>query len=47
VGGPQVRFGAPTDIPTKARVAAAVLASLGGTPVQYVDVGVPAAPVSG
>jgi hypothetical protein len=46
-GGPQLRFGAPERIGTKARVAAAVLATIGGAPVGYVDVGVPAAPVSG
>ena len=46
-GGPQLRFGAPTQVTAKARVAAAVLAALGGTPVSYIDVTVPAAPVSG
>lgn len=45
--GPQVRFGAPRSVAVKARVAAAVLARLGGTPAAYVDVTVPAAPVSG
>jgi cell division protein FtsQ len=46
-GGPQLRFGAPTQVAAKARVAAAVLAALGPTPVSYIDVTVPAAPVSG
>lgn len=45
--GPHVRFGAPRSVAVKARVAAAVLARLGGTPAAYVDVTVPAAPVSG
>jgi len=45
--GPQVRFGAPRAVAVKARVAGAVLARLGGAPVRYVDVSVPAAPVSG
>jgi cell division protein FtsQ len=45
--GPQLRFGAPTQVAAKARVAAAVLAALGGNPVSYIDVTVPAAPVSG
>jgi cell division protein FtsQ len=45
--GPEVRFGPPERMTVKARVAAAVLASLGSTPVAYVDVSVPAAPVSG
>lgn len=45
-GGPQVRFGAPRQIRAKARVAAAVLAALGG-PATYIDVSVPAAPASG
>jgi cell division protein FtsQ len=45
--GPQLRFGTPDRIALKARVAAAVLASLGSAPVTYVDVSVPAAPVSG
>jgi len=46
-GGPELRFGAPTQVAAKARVANAVLAALGGTPVSYIDVTVPAAPVSG
>jgi len=46
-GGPQLRFGAPTQVGAKARVAAAVLASLAGNPVSYIDVTVPGAPVSG
>jgi cell division protein FtsQ len=45
--GPQLRFGAPTQVAAKARVAAAVLAALGGNTVAYIDVTVPAAPVSG
>jgi hypothetical protein len=45
--GPQLRFGAPTQVAAKARVATAVLAALGGNPVSYIDVTVPAAPVSG
>ena len=45
--GPQLRFGTPERMVLKARVAAAVLASLADTPVTYVDVSVPAAPVSG
>jgi len=45
--GPQLRFGTPDRISVKARVAAAVLASLGTAPASYVDVSVPAAPVSG
>jgi len=45
--GPQLRFGSPERIALKARVAAAVLAALGTRPVTYVDVSVPAAPVSG
>ena len=44
--GPQIRFGAPRDVRAKARVAAAVLAALGG-PASYIDVSVPAAPASG
>jgi cell division protein FtsQ len=47
VFGPQLRFGPPDRMGLKARVAAAVLASLGPTPVAYVDVSVPTAPVSG
>jgi cell division protein FtsQ len=46
-GGPQLRFGAPTQLVAKARVASAVLAALGSSPVSYIDVTVPAAPVSG
>lgn len=45
--GPQLRFGAPRNVAVKARVAAAILASLGDQPTTYVDVSVPAAPVSG
>jgi cell division protein FtsQ len=47
VGGPQIRYGSPRAVGAKARVAAAVLASLGATPVTYIDVSVPSAPVSG
>lgn len=47
VYGPQLRFGVPDRMAVKARVAAAVLASLGDAPVGYVDVSVPAAPVTG
>jgi cell division protein FtsQ len=46
-GGPQLRFGAPTQVAAKARVAGAVLAALEGTPVSYIDVTVPSSPVSG
>jgi len=46
-GGPELRFGAPTQVAAKARVANAVLAALGGNAVSYIDVTVPAAPVSG
>jgi len=46
-GGPEVRFGTASDVAMKARVATAVLAALAGSPVKYVDVSVPAAPVSG
>lgn len=45
--GPQLRFGTPERLAAKARVVSAVLASLGAAPVTYVDVSVPAAPVSG
>lgn len=47
VFGPQLRFGPPGRMAVKARIASAVLASLGEAPVGYVDVSVPAAPVSG
>lgn len=46
VDGPQLRFGAPSRLAAKARVAAAVLDALAG-PATFVDVTVPAAPVSG
>jgi cell division protein FtsQ len=46
-GGPQIRYGTPSAVGAKARVAAAVLATLGGAPVTYIDVSVPAAPASG
>jgi len=45
--GPQLRFGAPRDVGAKVRVAGAVLAALGSAPASYIDVTVPAAPVSG
>ena len=45
--GPELRFGTPDRIAVKARVAAAVLASLADARAGYVDVSVPAAPVSG
>jgi cell division protein FtsQ len=45
--GPEIRFGAPRRVPMKARVASAVLESLGPAPARYIDVTVPAAPVSG
>jgi cell division protein FtsQ len=47
VAGPEIRYGAPRAMGLKARVAAAVLASLGSARVAYVDVSVPSAPVSG
>lgn len=45
--GPRLTFGTPGRMAAKARVASAVLASLGATAVAYVDVSVPSAPVSG
>ncbi|MFM8303883.1 MAG: cell division protein FtsQ/DivIB [Actinomycetota bacterium] len=47
LGGPQLRFGPPERMGAKARVASAVLATPGTTGATYVDVSVPAAPVSG
>jgi len=47
IGGPQIRYGSPSSVGAKARVAAAVMGSLRGAPVTYIDVSVPAAPVSG
>jgi cell division protein FtsQ len=45
--GPQVRLGAPDNVNAKARAVLAVLASFHGPSPRYVDVRVPAAPVSG
>jgi cell division protein FtsQ len=45
--GPEVRFGAPDHVSTKARAALAVLGAAGGRPPTYVDVRVPTAPVTG
>jgi cell division protein FtsQ len=45
--GVEVRLGPPRSVAAKARTAVAVLAALGGTPVAYVDVRVPSAPVTG
>ncbi len=47
VGGPHVRLGDPRDLSAKAKVAAAVLGAVGGAAIQYVDVSVPEAPVTG
>ena len=46
-GGTEVRFGRPTDVAAKSRVAAAVLATLGDLHPTYLDVSVPSSPVSG
>lgn len=46
-GGPEVRFGPARGLAVKARVAAAVLTSVEAARSSYVDVSVPAAPVSG
>ncbi len=45
-GGPQLRFGDPTGLATKARAAAVLLGAL-ARPATYVDVSVPDAPVAG
>jgi cell division protein FtsQ len=45
--GPEVRFGAPRRVASKARAAVAVLASTAETPPRYIDVRVPGAPVAG
>jgi cell division protein FtsQ len=45
--GIEVRLGSPRSVAAKGRTAAAVLAALGGAPVAYIDVRVPAAPVTG
>jgi cell division protein FtsQ len=46
-GGPEVRLGGLDRLDEKARAADAVLATLAGAPVTYVDVRVPSAPVTG
>ena len=45
--GPEIRFGRVTRLLEKARAAAAVLAAPGIDGVEYLDVSVPAAPVTG
>jgi hypothetical protein len=45
--GPEIRMGRPTGLGDKVRAAAAVLAALGKTPAQYIDVQVPSAPAVG
>jgi hypothetical protein len=45
--GPEVRLGPLQDLKAKSRAAAAVLATLGSTPVRYIDVQSPSAPVVG
>jgi cell division septal protein FtsQ len=45
--GVEVRLGRPGDVGAKARTALAVLAARPATPITYVDVRVPAAPVTG
>ncbi|HEX6311341.1 MAG TPA: FtsQ-type POTRA domain-containing protein [Acidimicrobiia bacterium] len=45
--GVEVRLGRPRDLARKGRTAVAVLAASGEAPVAYVDVRVPAAPVTG
>ena len=44
--GPEVRLGAPEDLTAKGRTTLALLAAL-HRPVHYIDVRVPAAPVTG
>ena len=44
--GPEIRFGAPDALASKARTALAILGSL-RRPVHYIDVRVPSAPVTG
>jgi cell division protein FtsQ len=45
--GVEVRLGEPRQLGAKARVAAAIVAQVAGSAVRYVDVRVPAAPVTG
>ena len=45
--GIEVRFGYPTALVQKVRAALAVVAALGARPTAYIDVSVPATPVSG
>ncbi len=45
--GPELRFGAISDLGAKVRASEAMLAELAGTPVRYIDVTVPSAPVTG
>ncbi|MCZ7536428.1 MAG: FtsQ-type POTRA domain-containing protein [Acidimicrobiia bacterium] len=45
--GPEIRLGSLDDIEAKGAAAEAVLARLGDTAVEYIDVSVPAAPVAG
>jgi cell division septal protein FtsQ len=45
--GVEVRLGPPRGVPAKARTALAVLTTRGESPVAYVDVRVPSAPVTG
>lgn len=45
--GPELRFGSPDQVPAKARAVSAVLGTITGPPPAYVDVRVPAAPVTG
>ena len=45
--GPELRFGAPDQVPAKARAVLAVLGTITGPPPAYVDVRVPSAPVTG
>jgi cell division protein FtsQ len=47
VNGTEVRMGDAAEADAKARAAVAVLASLGTSPVHYVDVSVPTNPVAG
>ncbi len=46
-GGPEIRLGGLDGLPEKMRAADALLTSLAGAPVTYVDVRVPGAPVTG
>jgi hypothetical protein len=47
IDGPEVRLGDLDRLDEKMRAADAVLRSLAGTPVTYVDVRVPSGPVTG